>query len=37
MDIVWLAVIVAVWVLSAETLVRFCKLDAPRKYPRKRA
>ncbi len=31
MDIVCLAVVAAVWVLSAETLVRFYKLDAPRK------
>lgn len=27
MDIVWLAVIAAVWVISAETLVRVRKLD----------
>lgn len=27
MDIVWLAVIAAVWVISAETLVRVRRLD----------
>ncbi|SFQ52246.1 hypothetical protein SAMN05216567_11866 [Variovorax sp. OK605] len=31
MDIVWLAAVAAVWVLSAEALVRFYGLDAPLK------
>jgi hypothetical protein len=31
MDIVWLAAVAAVWVVSAETLVRLYRLDKPRR------
>lgn len=31
MDFVWLAIIAAVWIVSAETWVRACGLDAPRR------
>lgn len=36
MDIVWLAAVAAVWVVSAETLVRLYRLDKPhrRRMPR---
>jgi len=36
MDIVWLAAVAAVWVVSAETLVKLFRLDKPRRLRRPR-